>query len=107
MSTPSVAPGDDPPLTSFPPDLLRRLRVLRALCDSWLVLGHAGMSVSEVALREASFRASFARLLAREGLSDDPPRSEHRDSRDCWCLPTLEYVSPETGVAVWVHHRPS
>jgi hypothetical protein len=37
----------------------------------------------------------------------DPSRSEHMESRDCWCLPTLEYVSPETGVAVWVHHRPS
>jgi hypothetical protein len=24
----------------------------------------------------------------------------------CWCMPRLEYVDPETGNEVWVHHEP-
>lgn len=34
-----------------------------------------------------------------------PQPMEHRDSADCWCGPTLDYVDPETGVSVYVHKR--
>jgi hypothetical protein len=30
---------------------------------------------------------------------------EHEESEDCWCHPTLDYVDPDTGVAVYVHHE--
>lgn len=30
---------------------------------------------------------------------------EHVESADCWCAPALDYVDPETGVAVYVHHE--
>lgn len=32
---------------------------------------------------------------------------EHRQSQDCWCSPTLDFVDPETGNSVWVHHEPN
>lgn len=38
--------------------------------------------------------------------NDTPPR-EHVSSPDCWCNPRVEYVDPETGVAVYVHHKPN
>lgn len=31
---------------------------------------------------------------------------EHLPSPLCWCLPRLEFVAPETGNEVWVHHEP-
>lgn len=31
----------------------------------------------------------------------------HRESSDCWCGPTLNYVDPETGVEHWIHHKAS
>lgn len=31
---------------------------------------------------------------------------EHLPSPLCWCMPRLEYVDPETGNEVWVHHEP-
>ena len=31
---------------------------------------------------------------------------EHVFSEKCWCFPRLEYVDPDTGVEVWVHHEP-
>jgi hypothetical protein len=30
---------------------------------------------------------------------------EHVESKDCWCHPTLDYVDPETGCEVWIHHK--
>lgn len=30
---------------------------------------------------------------------------EHVESADCWCAPRLDYVCPETGVAVWIHYE--
>jgi hypothetical protein len=32
--------------------------------------------------------------------------TEHLPSPLCWCCPRLEYVDPETGNEVWVHHEP-
>lgn len=29
----------------------------------------------------------------------------HQESDKCWCGPTLDYVDPETGAEVWVHHK--
>lgn len=36
-----------------------------------------------------------------------PPvkQREHIESPDCWCAPTLDYESPETGVQHWIHHE--
>jgi hypothetical protein len=31
---------------------------------------------------------------------------DHVFSEKCWCFPRLEYVDPDTGVEVWVHHEP-
>lgn len=31
---------------------------------------------------------------------------EHVSSPHCWCLPRLEFVDPESGNEVWVHHEP-
>lgn len=32
--------------------------------------------------------------------------TEHLPSPLCWCMPRLEFVCPETGNEVWVHHEP-
>lgn len=29
----------------------------------------------------------------------------HLDSEQCWCNPTLDYVNPDTGAEVWIHHQ--
>jgi hypothetical protein len=31
---------------------------------------------------------------------------DHVFSEECWCYPRLDYVDPDTGVEVWVHHEP-
>ena len=31
---------------------------------------------------------------------------EHMPSPLCWCFPRLEFVDPETGNEVWIHHEP-
>jgi hypothetical protein len=31
---------------------------------------------------------------------------EHWLGPECWCFPRLEYVNPDTGTEVWVHHEP-
>lgn len=36
-----------------------------------------------------------------------PARREHAASADCWCNPTIDYVNPDTGAAVYVHHEPN
>lgn len=30
---------------------------------------------------------------------------EHEASRACWCEPTVDYVDPQTGVAILVHRQ--
>lgn len=35
------------------------------------------------------------------------PPAEHIEAPDCWCNPTLDYVDPVTGNAVYVHHKPN
>ncbi len=32
---------------------------------------------------------------------------QHIESKECWCNPALDYVDPESGNEVWVHHRAS
>lgn len=32
---------------------------------------------------------------------------QHLDSGLCWCCPTQDYVNPNTGECVWVHHEPT
>lgn len=31
---------------------------------------------------------------------------EHWLGPECWCFPRLDYVDPDTGIEVWVHHEP-
>lgn len=31
---------------------------------------------------------------------------EHWLGPECWCFPRLDYVDPDSGVEVWVHHEP-
>jgi hypothetical protein len=31
--------------------------------------------------------------------------TEHIESADCWCQPTLNYVDPDTGTQHWIHHE--
>ena len=33
--------------------------------------------------------------------------SRHLDSPECWCFPTLDFVNPDTGQELWVHHQPN
>ena len=30
---------------------------------------------------------------------------QHTTSADCWCGPTVDYVDPDTGATVYVHHK--
>ena len=30
---------------------------------------------------------------------------EHWLGPECWCFPRLDYVDPDSGVEVWVHHE--
>lgn len=30
---------------------------------------------------------------------------KHETSKECWCGPTLDYVDPESGNEVYVHHK--
>ena len=39
-------------------------------------------------------------------LDREPEVFKHLPSPLCWCMPRLEYVDPETGNEVWVHHEP-
>ena len=32
---------------------------------------------------------------------------EHAASADCWRGPTIDYVDPESGATVYVHHEPN
>jgi hypothetical protein len=56
-------------------------------------------------------RCQYAIDHGAEGLGHCPPgkccmpqaRLEHIASADCWCEPTVEYIDPETNVAVYVH----
>lgn len=31
---------------------------------------------------------------------------EHSESKDCWCMPTLDYQDADTGCQHWVHKSP-
>lgn len=31
---------------------------------------------------------------------------EHITAADCWCLPTIDYTDPETGISVFIHRKP-
>lgn len=33
----------------------------------------------------------------------EPGEREHEANHDCWCEPEIDYVDPDTGVAVYVH----
>ncbi len=50
--------------------------------------------------REAESRAFWNSLSVKR------PR-EHTTSADCWCNPTIDYVNPDTGATVYVHHEPN
>lgn len=34
-----------------------------------------------------------------------PDEPEHDVTNSCWCEPEIDYLDPETGVAVWLHKR--
>jgi hypothetical protein len=35
----------------------------------------------------------------------DLSKTPHKNSKDCWCEPELDYEDPETGAQVWVHRE--
>jgi hypothetical protein len=37
----------------------------------------------------------------------DSPKFSHLESAECPCVPTLDYVDPDTGTSVWLHKQQS
>jgi hypothetical protein len=51
---------------------------------------------------------NIPKIMAAIKNPEDYPHLEHvLDGRDCWCNPEVNYVDPNTGVAVIVHKEPN
>jgi hypothetical protein len=60
-----------------------------------------GRSAAGALSGEPSQEGSFA------GNGEAANRREHITAAYCWCNPTVDYINPETGAAVYVHHEPN
>ena len=49
-------------------------------------------------------KARYKCQVCGQGIADEMER-QHEDGEECWCLPEVAYVDPESGTKVIVHRR--